>query len=189
VDGDVITIDIGDSDDLWQLQFEVKQTVTILLHKPAGYVCSEIDEWWHLSYKMLLEDCIYAPMLRVVGRLDQDTTGLVLATSDWQLNHRLTSPKSHKEKEYIVKCEKELSDSDLAQLEQGVELDDGYQTFPAKTVRIDAFSFTLIITEWKYHQIKRMCEAIGNLCIGLQRVRIDRWTIEGLEEGKWREIT
>lgn len=96
---------------------------------------------------MLLEDCVYVPMLRVVGRLDQDTTGLVLATSDGQLNHRLTSPKSHKEKEYVVQCEKELSDSDLAQLAQGVELDDGYQTLPAKIVRINVFSCHLIIIE------------------------------------------
>lgn len=65
IDGDKIVID----DDL---RFEVKQSVTILLHKPAGYVCSEIDEWWHKSYKYLLEDCIYAPILKVAGRLDQE---------------------------------------------------------------------------------------------------------------------
>lgn len=181
VDGDVIMID----DDL---EFEVKQSVTILLNKPAWYVCSEIDEWWHKSYKYLLEDCIYAPMLKVAGRLDQDTTGLVLATSDGDLNHRLTSPKSAKEKEYIVTCEKEVSDTDLSELEQWVTLDGGYQTLPAKTVRIDAFSFRLIITEWKYHQVKRMCEAIDNKCIVLQRTRISDWTIEDLEEWKRKEI-
>ena len=95
----------------------------------------------------MLEECIYAPLLKVAGRLDQDTTGLVLATSDGDLNHRLTSPKSAKEKEYIVTCAKEISDNDLTQLEQGVMLDVDYQTLPAKTVRIDAFSFHLIITE------------------------------------------
>lgn len=177
IDGDVITIDED-------LEFEVKQSVTILLNKPAWYVCSEIDEWWHKSYKHLLEDCIYAPLLKVAGRLDQDTTGLVLATSDGDLNHRLTSPKSAKEKEYIVTCKKEVSDANLAQLEQGVMLDSDYQTLPAKTVRIDAFSFHLIITEWKYHQVKRMCEAIDNECIALQRIRIADWTIEDLEEWK-----
>lgn len=86
-------------------------------------------------------------MLKVAGRLDQDTTGLVLATSDGELNHRLTSPKSAKEKEYIVTCEKEVSETDLSELEQGVIIDGDYQTLPAKTVRIDVFSFHLIITE------------------------------------------
>ncbi len=181
IDGDVVTIDED-------LEFVVKQSVTILLNKPAWYVCSEIDEWWHKSYKYLLEDCIYAPMLKVAGRLDQDTTGLVLATSDGDLNHRLTSPKSSKEKEYIVACSKEISDTDLTQLEQGVTLDGDYQTLPAKTVRIDAFSFHLIITEGKYHQVKRMCEAIDNECVALQRIRIANWTIEWLEQGSRREI-
>ena len=181
IDGDVITIDED-------LEFVVKQSVTILLNKPAWYVCSEIDEWWHKSYKHLLEDCIYAPMLKVAGRLDQDTTGLVLATSDGDLNHRLTSPKLSKEKEYIVTCEKEVSDADLTQLEQGVVLDGDYKTLPAKIVRIDAFSFHLIITEGKYHQVKRMCEAIDNECIALKRIRIADWTIEGIEEWTWKEI-
>jgi 16S rRNA pseudouridine516 synthase len=169
-------------------EFTVRQSVTILLNKPAWYVCSEIDEWWHKSYKHLLEDCIYAPILKVAGRLDQDTTGLVLATSDGDLNHRLTSPKLSKEKEYIVSCEKEVSDADLSQLEQGVMLDSDYQTLPAKTVRIDLFSFRLIITEGKYHQVKRMCEVVDNICIALQRIRIAEWTIDGIDEWKRKEI-
>lgn len=181
VNGDIIQIDD-------ELEFEVKQEVTILLNKPSGYVCSEIDEWWHKSYKHLLEDCIYAPMLKVAGRLDQDTTGLVIATSDGILNHRLTSPKSSKQKEYIVTTEKEVSDEDLARLEAWVLIERDYQTLPAKTVRVSACIFRLIIVEWKYHQVKQMCQAIDNTCIALQRIRIDDWTLEGLEEGKWREI-
>ena len=181
IDGDKIVID----DDL---RFEVKQSVTILLHKPAGYVCSEIDEWWHKSYKYLLEDCIYAPILKVAGRLDQDTTGLVLATSDGDLNHRLISPKSHKEKEYRVTCKTDISDKDLLRLEQGVIIDGDYHTLPAKTDRIDLYSFYLTITEWKHHQIKKMCEAIDNECIALHRIRIDHRTIEWLASWEWKYI-
>lgn len=191
IDGDVITIEVdSETSSEWHnyIEFEVKQNVTILLHKPAGYVCSEIDEWWHMSYKHLLKDCIYAPLLKVAGRLDQDTTGLVLATSDGTFNHQIISPRISKEKEYIVMCEKEISDTDLAQLEQGVMLEDGYQTLSAKTVRIDDFSFSLIITEWKYHQIKRMCESIDHPLIKLHRTRIDQWTLEGLQEGCRRFI-
>jgi 16S rRNA pseudouridine516 synthase len=69
-----------------------------------------------------------------------------------------------------------------------VKLDGDYHTLPARTVRIDAFSFHLIITEGKFHQVKRMCEAVDNECIALQRIRIADWTIEGLEEGQRREI-
>jgi len=191
IDGDVITIEVdSETSSEWHnyIEFEVKQNVTILLHKPAGYVCSEIDEWWHMSYKHFLKNCIYAPLLKVAGRLDQDTTGLVLATSDGTFNHQIISPRISKEKEYIVTCEKEISDTDLAQLEQGVMLEDGYQTLSAKTVRIDDFSFSLIITEWKYHQIKRMCESIDHPLIKLHRTRIDQWTLEGLQEGCRRFI-
>ena len=198
IDGDKISILSGgeifpparNKEIIWWEVFEffVKQSVTVLLNKPSGYVCSEIDEWWHKSYKNLLENCIYAPMLKIAGRLDQDTTGLVLATSDGDLNHRLTSPKSAKEKEYIVTCAKEISEMDLIQIEQGVMLDGDYQTLPAKTVRIDKFSFHLIITEWKYHQVKRMCEAINNECIALKRIRIANWIIGDLDEWERKEI-
>ena len=170
------------------LEFEVKQTVTILLHKPTWYVCSEIDEWGHMSYKHLLSDCIYAPMLNVAGRLDQDTTGLVLATSDGNLNHRIISPKSKKEKEYKVICEKEISDEDLVRLEEGVEIEPWLITLPAKAVRIDGFSFILTLIEGKYHQVKRMCEAVNNLCVSLHRTRIADWTGDDLAEGKWKFI-
>lgn len=181
IDGDIIAIDED-------LTFEVKQNITILLHKPAGYVCSEVDEATHKSYKHLLEDCIYAPMLNVAGRLDQDTTWLVLVTSDGVLNHRLTSPKSGKEKEYKVVCRTEVSDIDLTRLEQGVEIELWVITLPAKAVRIDSCSFFLTLIEGKYHQVKKMCEAIDNSCIQLERIRLANWTIDGLSEGEWKFI-
>ena len=109
-----------------------------------------------MSYKHLLQDCIYAPMLKVAGRLDQDTTGLVVASSDGALIHRIISPNKSKDannskekwdKEYIVTCAKEVSDTDLSQLEQGVRLDDDYLTLSSKTVRISACVFRLILLE------------------------------------------
>lgn len=127
-------------------------------------------------------------MLKIAGRLDQDTTGLVIATSNGQLIHRLISPRSGKEKEYKVTCNKELSDQDLYQLEQGVIIDTDYQTLPAKTVRIDSFSFFLTITEGKFHQIKKMCEVIGNECIVLHRLRIDAYILDDLPLSQWRYI-
>ena len=116
-------------------------------------------------------------MLRIAGRLDFDTSGLVIATSDGQLIHRLISPRSGKEKEYIVTCQQEITDAHLQQLEHGVVIDTDYCTLPAKTVRIDVFSFHLIITEGKFHQIKKMCEAIGNQVQNLHRIRIDKYEL------------
>lgn len=127
-------------------------------------------------------------MLKVAGRLDADTTGLLIVTSDGQLNHRLTSPKSHKEKEYLVRCQNPISDTDLSQLEQGVKIENDYLTLPAKAVRKDDVSFVLTIIEGKYHQVKQMCEAVGNVCIALHRMRVDRWTLEGIEEEKWEML-
>lgn len=86
-------------------------------------------------------------MLKVAGRLDQDTTGLVVATSDGDLNHRLTSPKSGKEKEYIVTCKSDVSDDDIAQLEKGVRIDDDYLTLPCMVVRKSPCIFHLILRE------------------------------------------
>lgn len=117
-------------------------------------------------------------MLKVAGRLDQDTTGLVVATSDGDLNHRLTSPKSGKEKEYIVTCKNDVSDDDIAQLEKGVRIDDDYLTLPCRVVRKSPYVFHLILREGKYHQVKQMCAAIGNECIALQRIRMGEWTID-----------
>lgn len=194
IDGDMIEISTGDElsqPSQWQgdrIIVEVRQSVTVLLNKPAGYVCSEIDEAWHKSYKYLLQDCIYSPLLKVAWRLDYDTTGLVIATSDGQLNHTIISPRLHKEKEYIVTCKDAISDKNLSDLACWVVLEDGYTTLPAKTVRIDTFSFHLTIVEWKYHQIKRMCEAIGNTVVQLQRIRIGEWKLDELAEWQWRYI-
>ena len=110
VDGDTIRVD--------EQEIEVCEQVTLLLYKPMGYVCSDRDEGGHLSYKNLLDDCIYSSLLHVAGRLDQDTTGLVVCTSDGELMHRIISPKTHHAKIYQVITEKPLSDYDLVRIRQ-----------------------------------------------------------------------
>lgn len=105
-------------------EIEVKNDVSVLLHKPAGYVSSDVAENTYPSYKDLLQDCVYANLMHIAGRLDVDTTGLVLCSSDGVFVHRIISPKTHIEKEYIVRCAKPLHELDLARLERGVVLDD-----------------------------------------------------------------
>ncbi len=172
---------------LW-MDIEVKEHVSLLLHKPAGIVCSDIDEWWHKSYQTLLADCPYAPMLHVAWRLDFDTEGLVLCTSDWQFTHTIISPKKHLEKEYFVRTRDEIHDKALFALEEWVVLDDWYKTLPAKTIKEWSHSFRLKIVEWKFHQIKRMLAAVGNEVVYLRRDRIGGWSLEGIGLGKWRYI-
>lgn len=166
----------------------VKEHIYLLLHKPTGYVCSDIDEWWHLSYQHLIADCPYAPMLHVAWRLDFDTEWLVICSSNWQFTHTIISPKKHLEKEYYVRTRDEIHDAAIQKLQQWVMLDDGYKTLPAKVEKNWSHSIKLTIVEWKFHQIKRMLEAVGNEVIYLRRDRIGPWKLEDIWMGKWKYI-
>ena len=166
-----------------------KAIVVILLHKPAGYVCSDIPEGKHKTYRDLLDDCIYKESLHVAGRLDADTTGLVILTNDGVLNHRIISPKKKMTKIYEVESQKPLSDTDCKQLENGVMLNDGYTTLPAQVEKLSDKKIILSLHEGKYHQVKRMLEAIDNKVTKLHRTQIGRSILWNLPEGKRKEIT
>lgn len=173
-DGDILSRD--------DQEIEVKMTVTVLINKPAGYVSSDEDEYWRPSYKQLLEGYPYAPMLHIAGRLDVDTEWLILATSDGKFNHRIISPKHHLPKTYLVTTRDPVTSKQCDRLRGGVVLDDGYKTLPAEaTVREDGI-LELILTEGKFHQVKRMLLAVGNEVTYLQRVAIGEWRLDDL---KW----
>lgn len=99
-------------------EVEAKEFVSIMLYKPKGYVCSDVEDGGHPSYNELLQDCPYWLTLHVAGRLDFDTTGMVIATNDGDFNHRIISPKHKLVKSYLVSCEKEVTADMIAQLEQ-----------------------------------------------------------------------
>jgi len=186
----------------WIIAFECKQAVTVLLHKPTWYVCSNLDEGGHMSYSNLLKNCPYRKSLQVAGRLDQDTTWLVICTNDGDLNHRIISPKHKLPKTYIVTCLHPLTDDMKDKLIWWVELDDGYQTLPAKIDTIPdewlvstpwseeelSRMFALTIIEGKYHQVKRMLQAVGNQVIALHRWSVWPWSVSWLGLGEWRYI-
>lgn len=150
----------------------MREKVYAILYKSSGYISSDEDEFGYPSYKKQMLDCPYVEVLHVAGRLDVDTEGLLLLSNDGQFIHQVISPKWDKEKEYEVWLDSEIDQHACLQLEQGVVLDDGYLTKPAKVVQVEAKKILLILTEGKYHQVKRMLEAVGNKVVYLKRLRI-----------------
>jgi len=157
----------------------------VLLYKPAGVVTTASDPQGRPTVVELVEhDSRVVP----VGRLDADTTGALLLTNDGDLAHRLAHPRYEVEKVYEAEVEGEPSDEALAKLAEGVELDDG-PTAPAQVRRLDPSRVELSIHEGRKHQVKRMLEAVGHPVRRLHRSRYAGLTVEGLEAGRWRELS
>ncbi|MBQ7153464.1 MAG: rRNA pseudouridine synthase [Clostridia bacterium] len=160
----------------------------ILLNKPAGYV--SVTEGRDGPCVMeLLPDRLRRIGLFVCGRLDKNTTGLLLLTNDGTLSHRLLSPARHVDKEYAFRVKFPLSEEDLRQLESGVDIG-GYVTKPC-TVSLDGpSSGKIILREGKYHQIKLMMEAVHNQITNLERIRFGPLTLpEDLPQGHFKELS
>ena len=159
----------------------------LMLHKPAGYECSQ-DPQHHLSVFSLLPRPLVERDVQCVGRLDQDTTGLLLLSDDGAFIHQNTSPKRKVPKRYRVQTARELDDAQIAALTQGVLLRDEKQPLAAlSAVREDAHTLLLTIQEGKYHQVKRMVAAAGNHVEALHRDAIGALELPAaLEPGQWR---
>lgn len=160
----------------------------ILLNKPKGYICSTKDED-HPSALNLL-NMPSTKGYHFAGRLDVDTTGLVLISNDGQWTHRITSPKNKKAKVYRVLLDSEITQEMVAKLEKGVLLRDSSKaTAPSKVETIDLKAIKLSITEGRYHQVKRMLAAVGNRVIELHRESIGVIGIDdSVQLGEWREL-
>ena len=178
----------GEKIQVRDVEVEFFEEVYAILYKTAGYISSDEDEFGYPSYKNQMLDCPYVELLHVAWRLDVDTEGLLLLSSDGQFIHQVISPKREKEKEYEVWLDSVISDEDCNKLEEWVILDDGYLTKPAKVQKIEDKKILLTITEWKYHQVKRMLEAVGNKVVYLKRIRIGEWNLDGLKPGEWKMI-
>ncbi len=162
----------------------------IVLYKPKGYITTYRDPRGRPTVYDLIADA--GKWLAPVGRLDQDTTGLLLMTNDTQFAERLTNPAYKAPKTYLVKAADLLSDEQIERLRAGVELNDG-PTQPAEVLRVrDAGKHTFIqvtIREGRNRQVRRMLEAIGSRVLKLVRTRIGTLEIGDLAIGKWRELT
>jgi 16S rRNA pseudouridine516 synthase len=158
----------------------------VMLHKPAGYECS-MKPKHHPSVMSLLPLPLRVRGLQPVGRLDEDTTGLLLLTDDGPLIHRLTSPKHHVPKVYEVTCKHPVTDEQLQRLKKGVVLDDDPQPVLAEGAeRTGSHTLQLTLVQGKYHQVKRMLAAVGNRVEGLHRSRFGPLALTpDLAPGQW----
>ncbi|RLM27243.1 16S rRNA pseudouridine(516) synthase [Brenneria alni] len=159
-----------------------------MLNKPQGYVCST-DDPDHPTILYFM-DVPVAHKLHAAGRLDIDTTGLVLLTDDGQWSHRITSPKHHCEKTYLATLEQPLSDDTAGQFAAGVQLHgEKNLTKPAMLEKITDYQVRLTISEGRYHQVKRMFAAVGNRVVQLHRERIGGISLDcTLEPGEFRVL-
>ncbi|MBV8944014.1 MAG: rRNA pseudouridine synthase [Solirubrobacterales bacterium] len=164
----------------------VHERVVYALNKPAGVVSTARDPQGRPTVVTLVPQ---TERLYPVGRLDIDTTGLILLTNEGDLAHRLTHPSFEVEKTYrAVVGGRPVRDPELDALRGGVELDDG-RTAPARVQRISADTIEITIHEGRKRQIKRMCEAVGHPVKRLERVGFGPLLLGDLPRGRWRRLT
>ena len=173
----------------------------LMLHKPAGYECSHRPGAWPSVYTLLPAPLRQRPPhtkssakivgVQAVGRLDQDTTGLLLLSDDGKFIHRMSSPRHHVPKVYDVTTKHDIDSSQVSRLLAGVVLDDSPVPVKAAAAeQVDSHRLLLTLTEGKYHQVKRMLAAVGNRVEGLHRSRIGSIQLTSeLPERHWRWLT
>ena len=168
----------------------------LMLHKPAGYECSHKPGAWPSVYTLLPPPLRQRPNktntigVQAIGRLDQDTTGLLLFSDDGAFIHKMSSPKHHVPKIYRVQCAEPLDDQQVKSLLEGVVLNDDPRPVRAAACEIlEPNLLDLTLTEGKYHQVKRMLAAVGNSVTGLHRRRIGRLELPAdLPPGGWQWV-
>lgn len=162
----------------------------LMLHKPAGYTCSTRDPG-RIVYDLLPPRFrLRRPALSPVGRLDRDTTGLLLLTDDGALLHRIIAPKSKLPKVYEATLAQPLRGDEAALFASGTLLLESEATplRPARLEALDERRARLVLTEGRYHQVRRMFAAVGNHVVALHRARVGGLALDGLAEGAWRAL-
>lgn len=170
-------------------KIKAPELVYFLINKPKGVVSTTEDEYGRKNVISLIKtkERIYP-----IGRLDKDTTGLLILTNDGTLTNLLTHPRFHVDKEYRLKIAGEISNEQIRALRNGVLLDDGI-TAPGRVsiIKSDKKTTLLVMTihEGRNRQIRRMCETVGVTLIELQRIKFGPISLGGLAEGKFRILT
>lgn len=161
----------------------------VMLHKPVGYVCSTSEASSRLVYELLPgRFTARSPVMAPVGRLDRDTSGLLLLTDDGQLNHRITSPRTHLAKVYEATLASDLRGDEAELFASGTLMLDGESTplAPATLEVLGPRHARLTLTEGRYHQARRMFAAAGNRVVTLHRTALGPLALGALEAGQWR---
>lgn len=173
-------------------EIEYREYIYLMMNKPKGVISATEDKEHETVIDLLAyEHAIFEPF--PVGRLDKDTEGFLLLTNDGKLSHELMSPKKHVPKTYEAVVQGVVTEEDVTLFREGVELDDGYITKPGELVIIKSGEISeiqLTITEGKFHQVKRMFQAVGKFVLELKRTKIGPLTLDGrLGLGEYRELT
>lgn len=177
----VLGQDVNELDEV-KIVGKTKQLFYVAYNKPVGIVTNcpqsgekEISDILKLNFE-------YFP----VGRLDKNSRGLIILTNDGRVTDRLLSPRHYHEKEYDVTVSRRLQDKDLEQMSHGMDLSGGIRTKKCEIEKLDNYTFSIVLTEGKNRQIRRMCEALGYDVTDLNRVRIMNIEPRGLREGQYR---
>ena len=182
IDPDKDTVEINEQ----QISNIKAAYIYILLNKPKGYITSlkQTDSSSPLVTDLLnITERVYP-----VGRLDKDSSGLLLLTNDGDFAYKLMHPSFEKEKEYIVITEETVTKRMMDRFEKGITIE-GYKTQPAKVKRIELTKISIVIKEGRNRQIRKMLSKVGNNVINLRRIRINNLRLGGLKEGEFRYLT
>lgn len=167
-----------------------KEHYHIMLNKPIGVITATEDKHGDKTVLDLIDDKYPKDKLFPVGRLDKDTTGFVLLTTDGQLAHRIINGKKDILKVYFVTLDEPIQEAFIESFKNGVVIDDGYKCKSAKLEVIDPLNCYLTISEGKFHQVKRMFESCGRIVVALKRVKIGGVLLDdSLAIGEYRELT
>jgi len=161
-----------------------QEPIYIALNKPKGYVASCKQQ----KNKTVLDLVNIPQRIYPVGRLDKDSTGLLIMTNDGKAHHRLLHPSYDHEKEYEVTVAKVITDGAIKKMENGIVLL-GKKTRPAKIKRLALNRFRIILREGQNRQIRKMAKKVGSTVVQLKRIRFSNITLSGIKEGQWRFLT
>ncbi len=169
---------------------KTEEMIYLILNKPKGIISTTSDERGRKTVIDILPQKYQQTRLYPIGRLDRESTGLILLTNDGDFTYHLTHPKFERRKEYLVQVDGKLTTEEKMQLEKGLDFGDG-KTSPAKVkvVKLPPFNYSIIMHEGKKRQIRRMFASMGYRVLEIKRIRIDALTIDGLSEGDSRELT
>jgi 16S rRNA pseudouridine516 synthase len=171
-------------------EWSYREKSYLMLNKPSDYECSHKTQHHPTVYSLLPHPLVVRDV-QCIGRLDEDTTGLILMSDDGQFIHRMSSPKHKVPKMYEVTCKHAVDDEQIAHILKGVQLIDEDAPIAALAcTRVNEHTLHMTLTEGKYHQVKRMIAAISNRVEGLKRIQIGELKLpDDLEVGDWRWLT
>lgn len=188
LDDDFKVDEINDEVTIANEDVNYEHDIYLMLNKPAGYVSATWD--FHDPTVLDLISGYEKRNIFPVGRLDKDTVGLLLITNNGDLAHKMLSPKSHVDKKYYLKYDGVFKESYHEIFKNGVTLDDGYVCMPATFIDLGNNEGEIIIKEGKFHQVKRMMEAVGCSVTYLKRIEFGPLTLDkGLKEGEYRALS